>query len=252
LRVKTVGVLAAKGAVVTGGSRGIGRAIVQRLAADGATVVFNFARSADQAAEVEKVVRDAGGRAHAVQIDLATPGAVDELMTYADQHLDGFDILVNNAVLDFAHAPIANTSDEQYDAVMTVNTKTTFRTLRHAARTMRDNGRIINISSLMTTRHSAKSALYVASKGAIEQLTKVAAIELGGRGITVNALCPGTTDTELLRRYNSEATLEHFATLTPLGRLGQPSDIADVVALLASPDGRWLTGQIIQATGGLT
>jgi 3-oxoacyl-[acyl-carrier protein] reductase len=246
-----MGVLAGKGAVVTGGSRGIGRAIVQRLAADGATVVFNFARSADQAAEVEQGVRDAGGRAYAVQIDLATSGAVDELMACADEYLDGFDILVNNAVLDYTPAAIADTSDEQYDVVMAVNTKTTFRTMRHAARTMRNDGRIINISSLATTRHAAKSGLYAASKGAIEQLTKVAALELGGRGITVNVICPGATETDLLRHHNSEAELEHLATLTPLGRLGLPSDIADVVALLASPDGRWLTGQIIHATGGL-
>jgi 3-oxoacyl-[acyl-carrier protein] reductase len=246
------GVLAGKGAVVTGGSRGIGRAIVQRLAADGATVVFNFARSADQAAAVEQVVTGAGGRAHAVQIDLATLGAVDELMSCADQHLDGFDILVNNAVLNYARATIADTSEELYDAVMTVNAKTTFLTMRHAARTMRDNGRIINISTLKTSRATPGSALYLASKGAIEQLTKVAAMELGGRGITVNVICPGTTDTELLRHHNPEADLEQLAKLTPLGRLGQPTDIADVVALLVGHDGRWLTGQIIHATGGLT
>ncbi|MBV9010725.1 MAG: SDR family oxidoreductase [Pseudonocardiales bacterium] len=245
------GNLAGKGAVVTGGSRGIGRAIVQRLAADGATVVFNFARSTNQAAEVEKVVREAGGRAHAVQIDLATPGAVDELMTCADQHLDGFDILVNNATLNHAPTAIADTSDEQYDALMAVNAKSTFLTMRHAARSMRDNGRIINISSLSTTRHHAKGALYAASKGAIEQLTKVAAIELGGRGITVNAVCPAATDTELLRQNTSETDLEQLVKLTPLGRLGQPSDIADVVALLAGHDGRWITSQIIHATGGL-
>jgi 3-oxoacyl-[acyl-carrier protein] reductase len=245
------GNLVGKGAVVTGGSRGIGRAIVQRLAADGATVVFNFARSANQAAEVEKVIREAGGRAHAVQIDLATPGAVDELMTCADQHLDGFDILVNNAALNHAPTAIADTSDEQYDAVMAVNAKSTFLTMRHAARSMRDNGRIINISSLSTTRHHAKGALYAASKGAIEQLTKVAALELGGRGITVNVICPGATDTDLFREHVPEADFERIPQLTPLGRLGQPSDIADVVALLAGPDSRWLTGQIIQATGGL-
>jgi 3-oxoacyl-[acyl-carrier protein] reductase len=243
--------LAGKGAVVTGGSRGIGRAIVQRLAADGATVVFNFARSVYQAAEVERVVADAGGRAHAVQIDLATPGAAKELMTYAEQHLDGFDILVNNAALNYTPAMIADTSDEQYDAVMAVNAKSTFLTMRHAARSMRDNGRIINISSLATTWHAAKGALYVASKGAIEQLTKTAARELGGRGITVNAICPGPIDTNLLRRHNSEAYLEQFLKQTPLGRLGQPTDIADVVALLAGHDSRWLTGQIIHATGGL-
>jgi len=245
------GMLAGKGAVVTGGSRGIGRAIVQRLAADGATVVFNFARSADQAAEVERVVADAGGRAHAVQIDLATSGAVEKLMACAEHHLDSFDILVNNAALNYAVAAIADTSEEQYDAVMIVNAKSTFLTMRHAARSMRDNGRIINISTLSTTRHAPMTALYVASKGAIEQLTKVAALEFGSRGITVNVICPGATDTDLLRGQSSEAIREQVVKQTPLGRLGQPTDIADVVALLAGHDGRWLTGQIIHATGGL-
>ncbi|MDQ3761242.1 MAG: SDR family oxidoreductase [Actinomycetota bacterium] len=240
-----------KGAVVTGGSRGIGRAIVQRLAADGATVVFNFARRGDQAAEVEQAVRDAGGRAHGVRIDFAVSGAVDELMTFASEYLDGLDILVNNAALDFTTAAIANTDEELYDAVMAVNAKSTFLTMRHAARTMRGNGRIINISTLNTTRPAPGNAPYAASKGAIEQLTRVAAIELGGRGITVNAVCPGATDTDLLRHTNPAAVLEQVTQLTPLGRLGQPNDIADVVALLAGPDARWLTGQIIHATGGL-
>lgn len=242
-------VLDGKGAVVTGGSRGIGRAIVQRLAADGSTVVFNFARSADHAAEVEQAVRDFGGRAYGVQIDLAEPGAVDKLMTFADERLDGLDILVNNAAMNFTHTPIADTDEELYDAIMAVNAKSTFLTIRHAARKMRDNGRIINISTLNTLRAAPGVAPYRASKGAIEQLTKVAATELGGRGITVNAVGPGATDTDVLRA-NPAAALEQVVALTPLGRLGQPADIADVVALLASPDARWITGQIIGATGG--
>jgi 3-oxoacyl-[acyl-carrier protein] reductase len=246
-----MGVLHGKGAVVTGGSRGIGRAIVERLAADGATVVFNFARHADHAAEVEQAVRAAGGRAHGIQIDLIAPGAAGELMVAADDHLDGLDILVNNAALEFATAAIADTGEELYDAVMTVNARSTFLTMRHAARTMRDNGRIINISTANTTRPAPGNAPYAASKGAIEQLTKVAAMELGARGITVNAVCPGATDTDLLRRVNPADALDQVAKLTPLGRLGEPADIADVVAMLAGPDGRWLTGQIINATGGL-
>jgi 3-oxoacyl-[acyl-carrier protein] reductase len=245
------GVLSGKGAVVTGGSRGIGAAIVRRLAADGAAVVFNFARSPDQAAQVAKDVRDAGGRAWPVRADLGVPGAVDELMAAAGQHLDGLDILVNNAALEFASAPIADTSEEVFDAVMTVNARATFLAIRHAARSMRDDGRIISISTLNTTRPAPGIAPYVASKGAVEQLTQVAAVELGARGITVNAVCPGATDTDMLRNANPPEALAQLPALTPLGRLGQPADIADVVALLASPDGRWLTGQIIHATGGL-
>ncbi|MGH3623299.1 MAG: SDR family oxidoreductase [Sciscionella sp.] len=245
-------VLEGKAAVVTGGSRGIGRAIVERLAGDGTAVVFTYARNAEAATAVERAVRAAGGQAHAVQIDLAKPGAVEQLTATANDHLDGLDILVNNAALDTPPRPIAETEDHVWDQTMTVNARSAFLTTRHAARTMRDNGRIINISTLNTVRPAPGIAAYAASKGAIEQLTKVAATELGGRGITVNAVCPGATDTDLLRHTNPESVLAQIPALTPLGRLGQPADIADVVAMLASPDGRWLTGQIIFATGGMT
>jgi 3-oxoacyl-[acyl-carrier protein] reductase len=151
--------------VVTGGSRGIGRAIVHRLAADGATVVFNFARSTDQAAEVEQAVRDAGGRAHGVRADLAAPDAVGQLMAAVGEHCDSLDILVNNAAMEFAPAPLADIGEEIYDAVMAVNARSVFLTMPHAARTMADNGRIINISTLNATRSAPGSAAYVASKG---------------------------------------------------------------------------------------
>jgi 3-oxoacyl-[acyl-carrier protein] reductase len=153
--------------------------------------------------------------------------------------------------LGFTPTVMADTDETVYDAVMVVNTRSTFLTMRYAARRMRDNGRIINISTVNTTRPAPGTAVYAASKGAIEQLTKVAAIELGGRGITVNAVCPGATDTDLLRNTNTPAALDQAARLTALGRLGQPTDIADVVALLVNPDSHWLTGQIIHATGGL-
>jgi 3-oxoacyl-[acyl-carrier protein] reductase len=243
--------LSGKGAVVTGGSRGIGRAIVRRLAADGATVVFSFVSSAGLATEVEREVAEAGGRAHAVRADLALPGAVDELMAAADEHLDGLDILVNNAAAAIVIQPIADTDEAAYDLSMTVNAKTTFLTTRYAARQMRHDGRIINISTLNTLRPAPGSAPYVASKGAIEQLTKVAAVELGGRGITANAVCPGATDTDLLRSVNAAETLGTIAKMTSLGRLGEPADIADVVAMLAGPDGRWITGQVLHVNGGL-
>ncbi len=135
-----MGALAGRAAVVTGGSRGIGRAIVERLAADGATVVFNYARSSEDATAVEQAVHDAGGKAHAVQIDLTDSGAVEELMRAAAEHLDGMDVLVNNAALNETQ-PIAETSDELWERTMAVNAGTTFRTIRHAARTMREGGR---------------------------------------------------------------------------------------------------------------
>lgn len=246
-----MGVLDGKGAVVTGGSRGIGRAIVNRLAGDGATVVFNYARSGEDATTLEAAVAAAGGKAHAVQLDLGEPGAADALMSAASERLEGLDILVNNAALDTPHSRIAETDDDVWERTMTVNLGTTFRSTRHAARTMRHGGRIINLSTLNTVRPAPGIAAYAASKGAIEQLTKVAATELGERSITVNAVCPGATDTDLLRHANPESALEQIPALTPLRRLGEPADVADVVGMLAGPDGRWLTGQLIFATGGL-
>ncbi|MCO5992549.1 glucose 1-dehydrogenase [Actinoallomurus rhizosphaericola] len=244
-------VLKGKTAVVTGGSRGIGRAIVERLARDGAVVVFNYARNGDAADEVVRAVQETGGSAHGVRLDLAEEGAAERLMMIAEQNLGGLDIVVNNAALSFTPTPIAEIDEELFDRVMTVNVKSAFSTIRYAATNMRDGGRIINISSLNTVRPVPGIAPYIVSKGALEQLTAVAALEFGGRGITVNTVSPGATDTDLLRGTNSAEALRRVAAMTPLGRLGQPSDVADVVAFLAGPDGRWVTGQNIRAAGGL-
>ncbi|MDL4818409.1 glucose 1-dehydrogenase [Actinomadura opuntiae] len=241
-------VLENKAAVVTGGSRGIGRAIVERLARDGARVVFNYARSDEAAAEL---VREAGGDVRAVRLDLAERGAAQRLMETAEEHLGALDILVNNAALSFSPTPLADTDEELFHQVMAVNLTSVFLTIRHAARHMRDGGRIVNLSTVNTVRPVPGIALYAASKGAVEQLTAVAAQELGPRGITVNTVSPGATDTDLLRDTNPADALETAAALTPLRRLGRPSDIADVVAFLTGPEGRWITAQNIRATGGL-
>ncbi|MDQ8707087.1 glucose 1-dehydrogenase [Streptomyces sp. LHD-70] len=246
-----MGVLKGKTAIVTGGSRGIGRAIVERLVRDGASVVFNYAHSTEAAADVVREVEDAGGSVHGVQLDLAERGAPERLMEVADERFGGLDILVNNAALNFSVAPLAETEEEVFDQAMTVNAKAAFLTIRYAARHMRDGGRIITISTLNTVRPAPQNAPYAASKGAIEQLTAVAAQELGPRGITANTVSPGATDTDLLRGTNSAENLEMAVAMTPLRRLGQPSDVADVVGFLAGPDGRWITGQNIRATGGI-
>ncbi|MDI3387931.1 SDR family oxidoreductase [Streptomyces sp. B-S-A8] len=246
-----MGVLRGKTAVVTGGSRGIGRAIVERLAHDGASVVFNYAQSTEAAAEVVRAVEEAGGSVHGVQLDLAQRGAPERLMEIAGERFGGLDVLVNNAALNCSVVPLAETEEDVFDRAMAVNAKAAFLTIRYAARHMRDDGRIITISTLNTVRPAPQNAPYAASKGAIEQLTAVAAQELGPRGITANSVSPGATDTDLLRGTNSAESLEMAVAMTPLRRLGRPSDVADVVGFLAGPDGRWVTGQNIRATGGI-
>ncbi|MET8583603.1 SDR family oxidoreductase [Streptomyces collinus] len=244
-------VLTGKTAVVTGGSRGIGRAIVLRLALDGPTVVFNYAQNRDAADDVVRQAEKAGVHVIAVQLDLAEPSAAGELMATVERQLGGLDILVNNAATHSEVVPLAQTEEADFDRVMAVNAKSAFLTMRYAAQHMRDGGRIVNISTLNTVFPAPGNAPYAASKGALEQLTLVASRELGARGITVNTVSPGATDTDLLRAANDPGKLATTIAMTSLGRLGQPQDIADVVAFLAGPDGRWLTGQNIRANGGV-
>ncbi|HTU76907.1 MAG TPA: SDR family oxidoreductase [Trebonia sp.] len=232
-----------KTAVVTGGARGIGRAIVRRLARDGARVVFSYRQDKDAASALAQEI----GNAVAVRADHADLASIEALFEHVT---GGLDILVNNAAI-IAAAPISEITPELFDQAMTVNTKVPLLAIGRAAPLLRDGGRIINISTLNTAAPEAGIALYCASKAALEQVTKVAARELGPRGITVNTVSPGATDTDLLRGANPAEALTEAAALTPLGRLGTPEDIADVVAFLASPEARWITGQNIQATGGL-
>jgi len=246
-----VGGLAGKAALVTGGSRGIGRAIVRRLAADGAHVVFSYLREESAAAEVVAAVEAAGGRAAAVQADLGEAGVPQRLYDLAERSAGPLDILVNNAAAA-PNALIADTSDEALDAVLTVNVRAPFILIREAAARLRDGGRIISISTLNTVLSGPRMSAYASSKAALELLGRVAAYELGARGITVNSVLPGATETELFREHNpSDEALGPLLTMTPLGRIGTPEEVADVVALLASEDGRWLTGQSIRACGGL-
>ncbi|MFJ4283328.1 SDR family oxidoreductase [Streptomyces massasporeus] len=238
-------------AVVTGGSRGIGRAIVERLCRDGADVVFNYATSEEAAADAVRAVQADGGKVRAVCLDLTKPDAPEQLMEAAEAHLGGLDILVNNAAVAPSPVPLAQTEAEVFDSVMAVNTRSVFLTMRYAARRMRDGGRIVNISTVNTVRPVPGIAPYAASKGAIEQLTAVVARELGPRGITVNTVSPGATDTEMLRGANPPEALQAVAGMTPLGRLGEAADVAAVVAFLTGPEGGWITGQNLRATGGL-
>ncbi|WP_020578181.1 SDR family oxidoreductase [Actinopolymorpha alba] len=238
-----------KAAVVTGGSRGIGRAIVERLARDGARVVFSFIRDEVSANEVVQAVRVAGGEAYAVRVDLGSVADVRRLFDDTDELLGGLDILVNNAAMSRLR-PLAEATEDDYDTVMGANARGTFVALQEAARRMRDGGRIVTISTLNTMIPAPNNGLYQGSKAAVELFTRTAAKELAVRGITANIVSPGATDTDLLRATNAPEMLALIPSMTPLGRLGQPSDIADVVAFLAGPDSAWVTGQNLNATGG--
>lgn len=220
-----VGVLAGKLALVTGGSRGIGRAIVERLASDGAAVVFSFVRNQMAADEVVAAVETAGGKALAVRADLGHLADVRRLFDQAERHLGGLDILVDNASVAVT-ASIAEATEQDYDRVMAVNAKGTFFAIQQAAGRLRDGGRIVNVSTVNTVLPAPGVAIYAASKAAVEQFTRVAARELAGRGITVNTVSPGFTDTEMFRGANPPDAPQRAAAMTPLGRLGQPADVA--------------------------
>ncbi|MGE5612216.1 MAG: SDR family oxidoreductase [Bacillota bacterium] len=242
--------LEGKIALVTGASRGIGRAVATRLARDGAAVVVNYVSKAAEAGQVVEEIEKAGGRAIAVQADVSKVSEVERLFDATIQHFGKVDILVNNAGV-ILYKLLAETTEEEFDRVMSTNAKGTYFACQQAARRMADGGRIINFSSSLTVLMLPTYSAYVAAKGAIEQLTHVLAKELGPKKITVNVISPGTTDTELFGQGKTEEQKQNFAKLAALGRLGLPEDIADVVAMLASEDAHWITGQNIRANGGM-
>lgn len=243
--------LAGKTAIVTGGSRGIGRAIAERLGADGASVVLTYARQREKAEEVVAAVEASGGKARAARVDLSRLGDIRSLFSKTLDECGRLDILVNNAGTA-AFGPLQDVTERDFDALFAVNVKGVFFALAEAARCMADGGRIINISSGITILGGAGGALYGGSKGAVEQFALAAARELGPRGITVNTVSPGGTETDLLHQVVPREAQKQMAQSSPMGRLGRPEDIADVVAFLASDAGRWVTGQNIRANGGAT
>ena len=238
--------LEGKAALVTGGSRGIGRAIVERLAADGATLVINYARNKTQAQELVNSITAGGGKATAILADVSKPAEVQRLFKEAEIAVGQLDIVVANAGVHIAR-PLIENSEAEYDYIFDINTKGVFVTLQEAARRLRDGGRIIVVSTSGTKMHFANMSLYLGSKGAVEQFARSLALELGPRHVTVNVLSPGFTDTDML----PDQYREYGASLSPFHRIGTPQDVADVSAFLASDASRWVTGQNIQAGGGV-
>ncbi|WP_280432482.1 SDR family oxidoreductase [Nocardia brasiliensis] len=237
-------------AIVTGGSRGIGRAIAERLGAEGASVVVNYQSNRAAAEQVVDAIERAGGRGCVVPADVADPAQLRKLFDSAEERFGGIDVLVNN-VGTARFAAIAEASDEDYELMFSINTRATFVALREAANRLRDNGRIIVVSSGVTATHRPESGLYSASKAAAEELARVLAKELGARGITVNNVLPGAIKTEALAAARSPELTEQIVAATPLGRIGEPDDIARIVAFLASEAGGWITGETVHAGGGL-
>src|SRR5215468_5337353 len=225
-----------KVAVVTGGSRGIGAAIAERLAKDGFTVVINYAGSAAEAEALVGKIEQAGRRAVTAQADVSDPAAVARMFDMVDAAFGGVDVLVNNAGIMHLK-PLAESDDALFDSHMAVNVKGTFNTLREAARRLRNGGRIINLSSSQAGLLHPGYGIYAATKAAVEAMTHVLSKELRGRNITVNAVAPGPTATKLFLEGKSKETIEQFVKLAPLERLGEPTDIAAAVSFLASPDG---------------
>ncbi|RAY15728.1 short-chain dehydrogenase [Actinomadura craniellae] len=252
-----MGGLAGKTALVTGASRGIGRAIAERLAADGALVAVHFARNEAAAEETIAKIAAAGGRAFPVRAELGTAGDVAALFAGLERGLreqdasGGLDILVNNAGIG-SNGPIEQVTAEDYDRVFAVNTRALFFVTQRALTLLRDGGRIINVTSGVTRIAFPEEIAYSMTKGAIDTFTLALAKHLGPRRITVNNVAPGIVDTDMNAdwlRGDPDGTA-YAASAAALGRVGRPADIADVVAFAASPDGRWVTGATLDATGG--
>ncbi|OZM81928.1 3-ketoacyl-ACP reductase [Pseudonocardia sp. MH-G8] len=242
--------LKGKKALVTAGSRGIGSAIARLLATRGAEVVVNYHENRKAADGTVEAITAAGGTAIAVQADLGSSADVHRLFAETAETLGGLDIVVNNVGINLV-APIATTAESDFDNVVAVNFKGSFLVMQHAADAVSDNGRIINISTGNTRVSMPFIGVYAATKAAVEQMTFSLARELGSRAVTVNAVLPGLTDTDGLRpeiRENASSIIQ----MTPLGRIGTPEDVAEVVAFLASAESRWVTGQTIGASGGLS
>ena len=239
-----------KVAIVTGGSRGIGAAIAERLASDGFTVVVNYAGSAREAEALVAKIEADGGKAIPARADVSDAGSVARMFDAAEAAFGGVDVVVNNAGI-MKLAPIADSDDALFDSQVAVNLKGTFNVLRQAAKTLRTGGRIINLSSSVVGLLQPGYGVYAGTKAAVEAMTHVLSKELRGRNITVNAVAPGPTATALFLNGKPQELVDTIAKLAPLERLGQPEDIAGAIAFLAGPDGAWINGQVLRANGGI-
>lgn len=241
-----------KTAIVTGSSRGIGAAIATRLAADGFSVVVNYAGRAAEAQQVVEEIQAAEGHAIAVKADVSVPEDVASLFDKAGEAFGGIDVIVNNAgIMQPGLVSLADTDDALFDRLLAINVKGTFNTLRLAAKTLRSGGRIVNFSTSVVGLALPGYSVYAATKSAIETMTNIFAKELRGRNISVNSVAPGPTATDLFLNGKTPEQIAHLSKMAPLERLGQPDDIAAAVSFLVGPDGAWVNGQTLRVNGGI-
>jgi len=237
-------------AIVTGAGKGIGAAIARRLSRDGFQVVINYASDGAAANALVQSLETEGGKAIAIQGDVAATATHERLFDAAEQAFGPVGILVNNAGT-MRNSAIAQASDEDFEQQCAVNLGGVFRGMRIAANRLADGGRIVSLSSSVVGLYQPNYGLYAATKAAVEALTKVLAKELGPRGIRVNAVAPGPVETGFFLVGKPAELVETIRQANPLGRLGQPDDIAAIVAFLAGPDGDWVNGQVLRANGGI-
>jgi 3-oxoacyl-[acyl-carrier protein] reductase len=238
-----------KVAIITGASRGIGAQIAKALAKEGAMVVINYAKNKTAADQVVSEIQGAGDKAIAIKADVSKADEVKALFDSSIAHFGKVDILVNNAGIA-VFKRLQDTSEDEFDRSFDINVKGVFLTLREAAVRLESGGRIINLSSTVTRLMMPTYSTYSSTKSAVEQLTRVFAKEIGSRGITVNSVSPGPTNTQLFTEGKNEETIKRLASMAALERIGEPEDIARVVLFLASDDSAWVTAQNIGANGG--
>jgi 3-oxoacyl-[acyl-carrier protein] reductase len=238
-----------KTAIVTGGSRGIGKAIALRLAADGFAVVISYSSNANKAQEALSAIKAAGGQAIAIKGDVGNAEDVAALFEGAKRAFGRIDAVVNSAGI-MSMAPITEASLEEFDRMIATNLRGAFLVLAQAAAHVETGGRIIALTTSVIAKSFPSYGPYIASKAGVEGLVHVLANELRGRQITVNAVAPGPVGTELFLEGKSQEQVKHIASLAPLERLGTPEDIAAAVAFLAGPDGGWINSQVLRANGG--